>query len=138
MFFLPAGDYKVIVSEIEAVATCFIEKVADAENAVLESKDNLTVPVTYGFTLLNSGERSAEFTADGSSQSLYIEIIGSETYYDSVHTAQAVITDSEGNVVLEEICEETYGIDITDYIGEYIITIIPNATCMVEITVKDN
>ncbi len=134
--FLPAGKYTVIVSEISTVASCKAEKIGSGENVILEDMPNLTVPVTFGFTLLNSGERSAKFTADGSAKSLYVVTGGSETYYDSVHTVDAVITDSNGNVVFEETCEDIYKIDISQYKGEYTITLTPNGTCVIEIITK--
>lgn len=134
--FLPKGNYTVIVSEIDAVASCTVKKIGDGENVILEDEENLTVPVTYGFTLLNNGERHAKFTADGTANSLYVVTGGSNTFYDSVHTVEAVITDSEGNVVLEETCEDIHKIDISEYSGEYTITIIPNGTCVVEIITK--
>lgn len=134
--FLPKGTYTVIVSEIESVASCTVQKFGDGEDVILEDEENLTVPVTFGFTLLNCGERKAKFTADGSATSLYIVTGGSETYYDSTHTTDVRITDSDGNVVFEETCEDIHNVDISEYSGEYTITIIPNGSCVVEIITK--
>lgn len=136
--FLPEGKYKIIISEIKSVATCLIKKLTETENVVLENKENIILPVTYGFTLLNNSERTVTFNGDGLQKSLCIETNGSDTFYDTVHTVEVIITDSKGNIIWQEICEEICEIDITKYKGEHTIKIIPNGTCMVKIFTKSN
>lgn len=134
--FLPEGSYTVVVSEISAIASCLVKQIGSGENIVFEDKEGLTVPVTFGFTLLNCSERHAKFTADGTAKSLYVVTGGSETYYDSYHSVDVVITDQTGKVVLEETCENLHNIDISEFSGEYTITLIPNGTCVVELLTK--
>ncbi len=135
--FLPEGEYTVTVSELSAVACCSVKLASNCEEAVLENKEGQTVPVQFGFTLPTSGERVAKLTADGSSKSLMVVSGGSDTYYDSVHTANVKITDAEGNVIAEEICEEFLKIDISEYSGEYTVTVSASGSCVVELILMD-
>ena len=131
--FLPEGDYVITVTDTEIITSFLVKKNSETENAVLEAKDGLTVPVQFGFTLLNSGERSARLITDDKTKFLLVVAAGSETYYDSVHTAEVKITDSQGNVVYEETCEEISKIDISKYSGEYTVTVSASGCCAVEL-----
>lgn len=136
--FLDKGEYIIVVNEISAVASCraIIEKTYTAIQ--LDNSDGMTVPVIFGLNALNNGERTARFTADGTKKYLVVEAKGTGTFYDSVHYIDVVITDANGNVVAqsdEEDCvsDETR-IDISDFRGEYTVTLSTGGSCVIEIS----
>lgn len=132
--FLTKGDYVAVVSGIEAVAECRVREEKSYNDIQLADAEGLTVPVTFGFNALNSGERTATFTADGSKY-LAVTAIGANTYYDSVQTYSIVITDAEGNVVIESGDEndtDETRFDISEFSGEYIVTV-SASDCVIEI-----
>ncbi len=136
--FLDKGEYIIVVNGIEAVASCkaVIEKTYTAIQ--LDDTDGMTVPVVFGLNALNLGDRTAKFTADGSAKYLVVEATGEGTFYDSIHYVDVVITDANGNVVAqsdEEDCvsDETR-IDISDFRGEYTVTLSAGGSCVIEIS----
>lgn len=137
LVFLTKGDYIIAVSGIEAVASCKA-RVEKAYNDIqLADAEGLSVPVTFGFNALNSGERTAAFTADGTSKYLVIKAEGANTFYDSVQTIDVVITDADGNVVIESYGENDFDetrFDISEFSGEYTVTVSTSDSCVVEIS----
>lgn len=137
LVFLTKGDYVIVVSEIEAAASCKVKEEKTYSNIQLADAEGLSVPVTFGFNMLNSGERTAKFTADGSKY-LAVETLGTNTFYDSVHTVYVEITDTKGNVVArsdeEECISDETRIDISSLSGEYFVTISTNGSCVVGIS----
>lgn len=131
--FLTKGNYVIVVSGIEAVASCKVKEEKAYDNIQLDNKEGLSVPVTFGFYVLNGGERTAKFTADGSKY-LVVEAIGSNTFYDSDQEISVVITDAAGNTVIEEVCDISYRIDISALRGEHSVTISSNGSCVVDIS----
>lgn len=131
--FLEKGDYTVTVGEISAVACCeFVtEKTYENLSQDGESADGQTV--VFGFNGIDNNVKTARFTAEGENY-LAVEAQGTDTYYDSMHSVNVVITDSVGNVVLEECVEENSRIDISGYSGEYEAAVSANGSCVVEIS----
>lgn len=135
--FLPEGEYTVTVSGLSAIACCKVTLNASCKEAVIDNEEGMTVPIQYGFTLLNNSDRVAKLNVDGSKNSLMVFSAGTETYYDSVHTANVTITDADGNVVCEEVCEEFCRIDISEYSGEYTVTVSASGSCVVELVLME-
>ena len=141
LVFLDRGEYIIVVNGIKAVASCnaIIEKSYTAIQ--LDDTDGMTVPVVFGLNALNNGERTAKFTADGSEKYLVVEAKGEGTFYDSVHYVDITVTDENGTVVAqsdEEDCvsDETR-FDISQFKGEYTVTLSTGGSCVVEISVID-
>ena len=135
--FLPEGEYTVTVSGLSAIACCKVTLNASCKEAVIDNEEGMTVPIQYGFTLINNSTRVAKLNVDGSKNRLMIFSAGTETYYDRVHTANVTITDADGNVVCEEVCEEFCRIDISEYSGEYTVTVSASGSCVVELVLME-
>lgn len=141
LVFLDKGEYVIVVNEISAVASCraTIEKSYTAIQ--LDDADGMTVPVIFGLNALNNGERTVKFTANGTPKYLVVDTRGEGTFYDSVHYVDVVITDSNGNVVAqteEDDCvSDEIRIDISEFSGEYTVTLSTGGSCVTEISVID-
>lgn len=133
LVFLTEGDYVIAVSGIEAVASCKVREEKAYSDIQLTDAESLSVPVTFGFDALSSGERKAKFTADGSKY-LAVETLGVNTFYDSVHTVYVEITDADGNIVAqsdeEECISDETRIDISSLSGEYTVTVSASGPCV--------
>lgn len=135
--FLTKGDYVIAVSGIEAVASCKVREEKAYSDIQLADAEGLSVPVAFGFNALNSGDRTASFVADGTSKYLAVTAIGSNTYYDSVQSIGITITDADGNVVAETYDEndtDETRFDISEFSGEYTVTVSASDSCVVEIS----
>lgn len=138
--FLDKGEYVIVVSGIDAVASCKVKAEKTYTAIQLDDADGMTVPVAFGLNNLNSGERNVKFVADGSEKYFVVETKGSGTFYDSVHCVEVVITDESGKVVAqsdeEYISDETV-IDISGLKGEYTATLSASGTCVMEVAIID-
>ena len=142
LVFLDEGEYIIVVSGIQSVASCrvAIEKTYTA--ICLDDADGMTVPVIFGLNALNNGERRVKFTADSSPKYLVFETKGEGTFYDSVHCINVVITDANGNIVArtdeeeDGVSDETR-IDISALSGEYTATVSTGGSCVIEVAIID-
>ena len=138
--FLDKGEYIIVVSKIEAVASCkaVVEKTYTAIQ--LDDAEGMTVPVVFGLNAQNSGERTVKFTADGSEKYLFVETRGDGTFYDSVHWVDVTVIDANGNIVAQSdedyVSDETI-IDISGLKGEYTVTLSTGGSCVMEVTLID-
>lgn len=137
LVFLEEGEYSVVVNGVASVALCGIKIEESYAEIQLDNSEGTTLPVVFGFNAVKPEKRSAKFTADGSEKYLVINARGEDTYYDSVHYVEAVITDASGNVVARsesDVSDETIT-DISSLEGEYTVTISAEGSCAVEISV---
>ncbi|MBQ6930910.1 MAG: hypothetical protein IJN38_02160 [Clostridia bacterium] len=138
--FLPAGDYIIKVKDIDSVASCKIRTERTVEDAFMEEADDLTAPVTLGFTANEYRENTIHFnTADG--EKLIIKPYGTGNFYDSEHTVDVVIKDAQGNIVAtsEEECDPwfgTYVFEFEGHSGEYTATISTQSNCVVDVEIE--
>lgn len=138
--FLPAGDYILKVINIDSVASCKIFTDRTVEDVFLEEADDLTAPVTLGFTALEYRENTIRFnTADG--EKLVVKPLGAGNYYEYEHTVEVIIKDAQGNIVAtsEDECDPwfgTYVFEFEGYSGEYTATIATQSSCIVDVEIK--
>ena len=138
--FLPEGKYLVKVKDIDSVASCRIRTERKAEDAVMDEADDLTAPVTLGFTANKYRENTIRFnTADG--EKLIISPYGTGNFYENEHTVYVEIKDAQGNTVetSDEECDDwfgTYIFEFDGYSGEYTATISTQSSCVVDVEVE--
>ncbi len=138
--FLPAGDYILKVTGIDCVASCKIVTDRTVENVLMKEADDLTAPVTLGFTLIEYPTRTIRFnTSDG--EKLVISPLGTGNYYEYEHTVEVVIKDAQGNIVAtsEDECEPwfgTYVFEFEGHSGDYTATISTQSSCVVDVEIR--
>lgn len=138
--FLPTGDYIIKVTGIDSVASCKIRTERTVEDAFTQEADDLTAPVTLGFTANEYRENTIRFnTADG--EKLIVKPLGTGNFYDSEHTVDVVIKDAQGNIVAtsEEECDPwfgTYVFEFEGHSGDYTATISTQSSCVVDVEIE--
>ena len=138
--FLPEGKYIMKVKNIDSVASCRIRTDRKAEDVFMDKADNLTAPVTLGFTANEYRENTVRFnTSDG--ERLVIEPYGTGNFYENEHTVDVTIRNAEGKVVStsEEECDDwfgTYVFEFEGHSGEYTATISTQSSCVVDVEIE--
>lgn len=139
--FLEKGDYIITLSEISGVASCKVRSGEKYDNIIVKSDKPEKLPVNFGFNTLNSEEKSAVFTCDGSAAKLVVKATGINTYYDYEQGYTLKITDSHGNIVLydeefdlgEYYYEGEQRFDLTGCKGEYTVTVATGDACVISL-----
>ena len=127
LVFLLEGEYVITVNEVPHMATCHVTLEESGDSIVTSNFDKVTLPVTLGFTTKTITPFDLCFTADGSKENLCITTAGINSYYDYQQSFDLLIKDSTGNVILSEESVEGDGTwDLSDYSGEYTMTITPH------------
>lgn len=136
--YLPVGDYRVVVTGVEKLATCRVNEFEDYTANQFSADTGDTLPALFGFTALTTGKRTATFTAGEDTKYLVVTTNGSDTYYDSEQAVTVTITDSTGRNVCIEDCEGEYWIDVPYCRGECTVTVEAHNSCVVELTVSSS
>ncbi len=129
---LPKGDYTLIVTELRSMAVCNIKIENYYDNVLFSNEITSELPVLFGYTSVNKGERRIKFNAD-EIDGLVIKADGEGTYYDSEQTAEIKVVDSNGNTLKTKICEGEIDLDTSELIGECTLIITADGSCVVEV-----
>lgn len=136
LVFLKKGDYIVKVSSVSAVASCEVNLRQEYSDVDMNGEPVGTLPATVGFDKLHQNARTFTFNADGIT-SISIEAIGSETYYDSMQTAEYTIRDNPGQIILQDSVEESGVIDVAALNGIHTMELVSTGSCVIEIKTGD-
>lgn len=135
--FLLEGEYIITVNEVPYMATCLVTLEESYDSIVTSDFGSLELPATLGFTTKTISPCEIHFTADGSNENLSITTAGINSYYDYQQSYDLVIKESTGNIILSEESVEGDSVwDISEYSGEYIITITPYENGIMKIEVN--
>ncbi len=132
--FLPKGTYNITVTGIEAVASCYVGELETYDHIRLSSVEGQTLPVLFGFTTMTEDVRKATFVPDEEDMYLEVDANGVGTYYDMEQEVEIIVTDASGNAVIDEICEGCTRFDISNFSGEYTVTLKSSDSCVVKLS----
>lgn len=134
--FLPKGDYTVVVTGLRKVAACSIKAEKVYKDIILSSETVGELPVVFGYTSKNKGERKVKFNADGM-DAIVVKPDGVNTYYDCEQAVEVKLLDGTGTAVITETCEGETNIDVSKLNGEYTLIVTADETCVVEVFAAD-
>lgn len=129
---LPKGNYTLVVTDLKSLAVCDIKIENSYDDVLFSNKTTSELPTVLGYTAVNKGERVVKFNAD-EIDGLLIRADGEGTYYDCEQTAEIKIIDTNGNTVKTETCEGELDIDTSELVGECLLIITADGSCVVEV-----